>query len=153
MLTLQLRSPKVLDDILPVWWVLKLAQIRLQLAAENLERSTLADTVCSDQTKDLTRTRHRKSVKLERVGTIAMRHLRLQVGWQVDNRDSKYVSELTNDPCAKLPKSTHASNGHFLVQIEQPIQSVSEMNAILFSGDTSIQSLPARTTGHARLHS
>lgn len=40
-----------------------------------------------------------------------------------------------------------ASNGHFFGQIPQPMQRLSEMKAILDSGDTSIQSLPERTTG------
>ncbi|KXS17198.1 hypothetical protein M427DRAFT_97259, partial [Gonapodya prolifera JEL478] len=66
-----------------------------------------------------------------------------------------------------------ASKGHFFTQIPQPMQSSSEMNAILESGATSIQSFPVvqsskrllgtsrfinfnspiLTTGHDFLHS
>ncbi|OCK88424.1 uncharacterized protein K441DRAFT_588706 [Cenococcum geophilum 1.58] len=46
-----------------------------------------------------------------------------------------------------------ASNGHFFGQIPHPIQSRSEMNAILDSGVTSMQSFPVRTTGQDFLHS
>ncbi|KAF2199925.1 hypothetical protein GQ43DRAFT_357107, partial [Delitschia confertaspora ATCC 74209] len=46
-----------------------------------------------------------------------------------------------------------ASNGHFLGQIPHPMQSLSEMKAILDSGVTSMHSLPVRTTGHDFLHS
>jgi len=46
-----------------------------------------------------------------------------------------------------------ASNGHFLTQIPHPMQSSSEIKAILLVGTTSIQSLPCRTTGQLRLHS
>ncbi|KAI9593846.1 hypothetical protein BDF19DRAFT_386933, partial [Syncephalis fuscata] len=51
-----------------------------------------------------------------------------------------------------------ASNGHFFGQIPQPIQSVSEMKAILASGLTSRHQpywlhLPIRTTGQLFLHS
>ncbi|PYH90307.1 hypothetical protein BO71DRAFT_287368, partial [Aspergillus ellipticus CBS 707.79] len=46
-----------------------------------------------------------------------------------------------------------APKGHFLGQIPQPIHRRSEMKAILDSGETSIQSLPVRTTGQDFLHS
>ena len=46
-----------------------------------------------------------------------------------------------------------APNGHFLGQIPHPMQSRSEMKAILDSGVTSIQSFPVRTTGQDFLHS
>ena len=45
-----------------------------------------------------------------------------------------------------------ASKGHFLTQIPQPIHKVSEMNAILDVGPTSIHSLPVLTTGQAFLY-
>lgn len=46
-----------------------------------------------------------------------------------------------------------ASKGHFFTQIPQPIQSGSEMNAILLVEVTSIHNLPIRTTGQLFLHS
>ena len=46
-----------------------------------------------------------------------------------------------------------APNGHFFGQIPHPIHKVSEMNAILDSGVTSMQRRPLRTTGQDFLHS
>ena len=46
-----------------------------------------------------------------------------------------------------------ASNGHFLTQIPQPIHKVSEINAILDAGVTSIHNFPVFTTGQLFLHS
>lgn len=77
----------MLDNVIPVRRIVVAAQIRLELAAKDLQRGTFANTVCSDQTQDLTRTWHRKAVELEAVGAIAMGHLALEVGGQVDDRD------------------------------------------------------------------
>ena len=46
-----------------------------------------------------------------------------------------------------------APKGHFLGQMPHPIHKRSEMNAILESGETSMQSLPVLTTGQDFLHS
>lgn len=46
-----------------------------------------------------------------------------------------------------------ASNGHFFTQMPQPMHNSSDMNANFEFGDTSIHSLPRRTTGHDLLHS
>lgn len=86
--TLQLGTTEVLQDLLPVRGVVVAAQVRLQLATQNLQRGTLADTVCSDETEDLTGARHRQTVKLEAVGGVTVGDLALQVGGQVDNIDS-----------------------------------------------------------------
>ena len=77
----------MLDNILPVWWVVETAQVWLQLSGENFERSGLSDTVGSNKTKHLARSWHRKTVKLEGVGGVSVGDLRLEVGWQVDNVD------------------------------------------------------------------
>ena len=68
MLTLQIGTTEVLQDLLPVGRVIVTTEVRLQLATENLQRSTLSDTVCSDKTENLTRAGHGKPVKLETVG-------------------------------------------------------------------------------------
>lgn len=86
-LTLKFRSTEILDNVFPVGRVLEASQVRLELAAENLQRGTLSDTVGSDETQDLSRTGHRKPVELEAVGSIAVGDLALQVGGQVDNGD------------------------------------------------------------------
>jgi hypothetical protein len=46
-----------------------------------------------------------------------------------------------------------APNGHFLGQIPHPIHKLSDINAILDSGLTSMQRRPLRTTGQDFLHS
>jgi hypothetical protein len=86
-LTLQLRSTEVLDHVLPVGRVVVAAQVGLQLAAENLQGSTLSDTVGTNQTENLARSGHRKTVKLEAVGSITVGDLVLEVGGQVDDGD------------------------------------------------------------------
>lgn len=78
----------MLNDILPVWRVIKSAQVGLKLAAENLERSTLADTVRSDQTQHIPGSGHRQTMELEAVGRITMGDLTLEVRRQVDDSDS-----------------------------------------------------------------
>lgn len=49
-LTLQLGTPEVLDDILPVRRVIISTQVGLELAAKNLQGRALSDTVGSDET-------------------------------------------------------------------------------------------------------
>lgn len=87
-LTLQLRPAEILEDLLPVGWVVIAAQIGLQLARQNFECSTFADTVGADQTQYLARPRHWQTVQLEAVGRVAMRDLCLEIGGQVDDVDS-----------------------------------------------------------------
>ena len=63
------------------------AKIGLELSTEDLQRSTLANTVGSDQAENLPRAGHRKPMKLETVGSITVRDLTFEVGWQVDDGD------------------------------------------------------------------
>jgi hypothetical protein len=85
--TLQLGTTEILQNLLPVRRVIVAAQVRLQLATQNLQRGTLSDTVCSNETEDLTGTGHGQTVKLEAVGGVTVGDLALQVGGQVDNID------------------------------------------------------------------
>jgi hypothetical protein len=85
--TLQLRTTEVLQNLLPVRRIVVAAQVRLQLATQNLQGSTLADTVCSDETENLTRAGHGQTVQLEAVGGVTVGDLGLQVGGQVDDGD------------------------------------------------------------------
>lgn len=82
---MQLGSTEVLQNLLPVRRVVVAAQVGLELAAQNLQRSTLADTVGADETEHLTGTGHGKTVKLEAVGGVTVGDLGFQVGGQVDN--------------------------------------------------------------------
>lgn len=84
---LQLRATEVLENLLPVWWVVETAQVWLELSAQNLQRRALANTVCSNKTQNLARSGHRQSVQLEAVCRVAVSDLRLEVGGQVDDVD------------------------------------------------------------------
>jgi hypothetical protein len=87
-LTLKLRPTEVLQDLLPVWWVVVPPQIWLQLAAQNLQRRALSDTVCSHQSEYLAGAGHGQSVQLEAVGRVSMGDLSLEIRGQIDNVDS-----------------------------------------------------------------
>ncbi len=86
-LTLKLGATEVLDNIFPVRGVIVTAKVGLELPTEDLQGSTLANTVGSDQTKNLPRARHGKPMELKAVGAITMGDLALQVGGKVDNGD------------------------------------------------------------------
>ena len=76
----------MLDNILPVRRVIVSAQVGLKLSTQNLEGSTLSDTVGTDKSKHLTGSGHRKTVQLEAVGAISVGDLALKVGGQVIDR-------------------------------------------------------------------
>ena len=97
MLTLQLRATEVLDDLLPVRRVVVAAKVRFELAAENLQGSTLANTVGTDQTQDAARAGHGKTMKLETVGCIAVGNHALKVGRQIDNGNGAERAPLRAD--------------------------------------------------------
>jgi hypothetical protein len=84
---LQLGTTEVLENLLPVRGVVEAAEIGLQLAAQNLQSSTLSGTVTTDKTEDLTGSGHGQSVELEAVGRVTVGDLRLEVGGQVDDVD------------------------------------------------------------------
>jgi hypothetical protein len=86
-LTLQFRTTEVPQDLLPIRRVLEASEVRLQLACQNLEGGTLANTVGTDQTKDLAGSGHGKTVQLEAVGGVTVCDLALEVCGQVDNLD------------------------------------------------------------------
>ena len=86
-LTLQFGTTEVPQNLLPVWRVLETSEVRLQLACQNFEGGTLANTVGTDQTENLTGAGHRKTVQLEAVGGVAVGDLALEVCGQVDNLD------------------------------------------------------------------
>lgn len=74
-----------------------MTKVGLHLARKNLESGGFADTVGTNQTKHLTRTRNGQTMQLERIGRITMRHFRFQVGRQVDNVDGAKRTFLGTD--------------------------------------------------------
>jgi hypothetical protein len=99
-LTLKLRTTEVLQDLFPVRRVIEASQVRLQLATENLQRGTLADTVGPHESQYLARAGHRQPVQLEAVRRVSMRDLGLEVGGQVDNIDGVEGAFLGADTAA-----------------------------------------------------
>jgi hypothetical protein len=85
---LKFGTTEVLENILPIRRVIEVTQVGLHLTSQNLQGSRLSDTVGTDQTKNLTRTRTGKTMELERVGGITVSDFLFQVGWQVDNVNS-----------------------------------------------------------------
>lgn len=77
----------MLDHILPVRGVVVSAQVGLELSTQNLEGSTLSDTVGTDKSENLTGAGHGKTMQLEAVRAISVGNLALEVGGQVDNID------------------------------------------------------------------
>lgn len=85
--TLEFRTTEILDNILPVRGVVVTAQVGLQFSRENLQGRTLPNTVGSDQTQHLSRSRHRKAMQLEAIRAITVGDLALEVRGKVDDGD------------------------------------------------------------------
>ena len=96
-LTLKFAASEIFQDFLPVWWTIISSQIWLQLATQNLERSTLANTIGSHKPKYLSRSWHGEPVELEAIGGITMCDLSLQVGGQVDDMNCPERAFLRTD--------------------------------------------------------
>jgi len=79
---LELRSTEILENFLPIWWILDVgnrtsvcgypsgiyvtyvvsSKIRLEFSGQNLQSCALSDTVSPHETKHLTRSRGRESM-------------------------------------------------------------------------------------------
>lgn len=112
-LTLQLRTTEVLDDFLPVRRIVMAAEIGLELSAENLQCSTLANTVGSNQSENLSRSGHRETMQLEAVGAIAMGDLAFQIGRQVDDGNGIEWAFLGADTTANAERLGDESEAGF----------------------------------------
>jgi len=112
-LTLQLGATEVLDNVLPVGRVVESAQVGLELAAQDLESRTLADTVGSDQTQDVAGARHGETVELEAVGGIAVGDLAVEVGGQVDDGDGAKGAALGADTATDTELLRDEGNARF----------------------------------------
>ena len=85
--TLQFGATEISQDFFPIGRIVISTQVRFQFTTENLQGCTLADTVCSHQTQDLTRSWHGQSVQLEAVCRVTMGDLGLEIGRQIDDVD------------------------------------------------------------------
>ena len=152
---LKLRSSEVGQNFLPIRWSLQVyvttpytvlrhsyikpSQIRLLLSSKYLECSGLSYAISTDKPEYYSRSRCGQTVKLEWVGTVAMGSVLLKVARKIDDGDCfkrafLYIINYINN-CGLM-------NDFTFVQIPHPIQSVSEMWAILSIGVTSMQSFP-----------
>lgn len=86
-LTLEFGATEILDDVLPVGWVVETTKVRLQLSAENLEGSTLSDTIGPDEAKNIARAGGGETMKLEAIGRVSVGKLSIEVGRKVDDGD------------------------------------------------------------------
>src|SRR3954447_17854376 len=83
--TLELRSSEVFYDICPIWRIIISSQIWLQLSTQNLEGSTLSNTVGTHQTQYLSRSGCRQSMELEAVGGVSVGDMGFEVRWKIDD--------------------------------------------------------------------
>ena len=81
-------------------------------------------------------------MQLEGVGAVTMRRILFQVAGEVDDADRLKRTFLTGKHNHTGTESRISSKQQTFVHIPQPIQSVSEILAILSVGTTSIQSFP-----------
>ena len=109
-LTLQFRTTEVPQNLLPVWRVLEASKVGLQLACQNFESGTLANTVGTDKTKDLTGAGHGQTVQLEAVGGVTVCDLALEVCGQVDNLDGVEGALLGADTASDTQTLTDEGN-------------------------------------------
>lgn len=85
--TLKLGAAEILENLLPVRRIIVSTQVWFELATENLQSSTLPDTVCSYQTQNLPRTWCGQSMQLEAVRRVTVGHLGFQIGGEIDDMD------------------------------------------------------------------
>lgn len=84
---LELGAAEVFEDFSPLGQLLKVAQIRPHVTAQNAQGGRLADAVRAHETEYLACARRRQSVQFEAVRAVAMRHLPLQSFRQVYDFD------------------------------------------------------------------
>mmetsp|Transcript_42128 Transcript_42128/g.70307 ORF Transcript_42128/g.70307 Transcript_42128/m.70307 type:complete len:203 (+) Transcript_42128:2289-2897(+) len=72
---------------MPIWRAFEMAEIRLELSRQNLQGRRLSDTVRPHETEHLPGPWHGEPVKLERVGSVAMRRLFFKILGQVDDHN------------------------------------------------------------------
>ena len=105
---LQLTATEVLQHFFPLGRLFEVAQIRPHVAAQNAEGRRLADAVRTHESQHLAGTWGRKSVQLEAVSAVPVRHLTLQAFGQVDDFDGLEGAALD----AHTTTNTHVLGDH-----------------------------------------
>jgi len=85
---LELGSSEVFENLGPLGGVVVSTEIWLELARKDFECSGFSDTVCSDQTEDLTGTGGGETMEFECVGGVSVSNVGLEIGRQVENLNS-----------------------------------------------------------------
>jgi len=80
---LQLGSTEISEDFCPFWRVVISSEIGLLLPGEDFERCRFPDTVCTDETKDLTWPRCRETMKFESIGGVTMGDMGFEIGGKI----------------------------------------------------------------------
>jgi len=85
--TLKLRTPEILQNLLPVRRTVISSKIWLKLATQDLQCCALAYSVCTNQSQHLSRAWHRQSVELEAICGVSVCDLGFKVRRQIDDVD------------------------------------------------------------------
>mmetsp|Transcript_11127 Transcript_11127/g.24519 ORF Transcript_11127/g.24519 Transcript_11127/m.24519 type:complete len:258 (-) Transcript_11127:387-1160(-) len=84
---LQIRSTEMNQNLLPIRRTIVSSEIGLHLSSKNLQGGRLSNTIGTDQSQHLSRTRHGKTMQLEAVGSVTMGGIAFQILGKVDNVD------------------------------------------------------------------
>jgi hypothetical protein len=130
-LTLQFRTTEVPQNLLPIRRVLEASKVGLQLASEDLEGGTFANTVGTDQTEDLSGSGHGKTVQLEAVGRVSVCDLALEVCGQVDNLDGVEGALLGTDTAADTQALTDEGDLAGIVDLDTQLAGLDDGTRLL----------------------
>lgn len=108
--TLKLRTPKILQNLLPVRRIVISSKIWLELATQDLQSCALAYSVRTNQSQNLSRAWHRQSVKLEAVCGVSMCDLGFQVRRQIDDVDCTKWAFLHTDTTSDAKSFRYEGN-------------------------------------------
>ena len=75
------------QNLLPIRRTIVSSEIGLHLSSKNLQGGRLSNTIGTDQSQHLSRTRHGKTMQLEAVGSVTMGGIAFQILGKVDNVD------------------------------------------------------------------
>ena len=84
---LEFVAAEVLQHFSPLGRLVKVAQVRPHVTAQNTEGRRLSDTIGTHETQDLACSGGRESMQFEAVGAVAMGHLALQALREIDDFD------------------------------------------------------------------
>jgi hypothetical protein len=84
-IVLKLTSAEMNQYFFPIRRSIIATQVRFQFSGQDFDSCRLSDTVRSNESKNLTRTRHWETMEFERIGSVSMRRVSFQIFWQINN--------------------------------------------------------------------